>query len=383
MSIRATLRNASSLNESYWTLPPRGNRSVDVAYLNVEWFTARGLAKSTSSRGPSYVSHASRLEGRQCIIYSVVANVIPNVTSGLYAETFLSASMVHISDRGVATGTSTRQLIYEAGQPCGMIDKARGCLTESSLTSVQLSMGVGDYIDLLAAISQPLGGGELLQRNATAGNRQEVLRFLEASSQSNNQAWRPPPQGAGIFKPNVTSSTEQALYNTIRQINVALRSNSTFETSLLEEQEQGKIMASTQRITGTVMVDTPHIKVRWPWLAFPALLILGAVVLLWSTIIECGFEGVPLWKDNPLAIVMHTDWRRPNGTRVLKTSGDLAKTSKHFRAEYIGNAHADTMAITITVGENNTTDEVEMMPVSTAGFANKMRHRIMRERTKT
>jgi hypothetical protein len=381
MGIKATLRNAFSLDESCWDLPPKtGNRSVDVAFLNVEWFVARQFAASSSSRATNYVSKSSRVEGRQCIIYSVVASIQPSVRNGTYSELFYDTSMSYTTEGAVTPAEKSQRLIYKTQRVCGLVDKTRGCPSKSSLTPAELSIGVDDYTDLLTAISEPLGGGQLLQRNASSVSNQEVLRFLEESSQSSNQTWRPPPRTRKepqYSVRNVTSSIEQTLYNSVLQINAALRSNDTFlDSQLSDEQKQNRPIVPSHRIVGTVIIDKTHIKVRWPWLAFPALLIIGTVILLWSTIIECEFDGVPLWKENPLAILMHTDWRRPSGSRVLTTTGDLVEASRGLKAGYIGNVHAQEVAVVIAVNEQDRSD-IEMMPTPTTRNTNSRRRRIV------
>jgi hypothetical protein len=45
--------------------------------------------------------------------------------------------------------------------------------------------------------------------------------------------------------------------------------------------------------------------VRWQWIALPALLELGGVVLLLSTILYSRHVKVPIWKSSLLAIYYH------------------------------------------------------------------------------
>jgi hypothetical protein len=362
MGIRATLRNTSSLDPSADL--PLNKTSFDVASLEVEWFVARGLATANSSRRSTYVSRSSLLEGRQCKIYAVVVNIKTETKEGRYLETLNGTNMLRTPETTAATEANARQLIYGGNQQCEIIDKARGCTTKDSWVSVPLSMGFDNYIDLLAAISDPLGAGENLQRNATTRNTRDILGFLEASSQVLYQTWLPAQQQAPAWATrNTTSSIEQTLYNTLAHVNAALRTRGFFRPT-------------RARVQGNVVFQQAQIKVRWPWLAFPALLILGAILLLWSTIIECEFEGVPLWKDSPLALIMHTAWRRPDDGGVLDTAEDLARESKGLKAGYAGNAHMGDLEIVIRERKGET---VEMKPMDSYG-AKKPRRRLMRFR---
>lgn len=108
--------------------------------------------------------------------------------------------------------------------------------------------------------------------------------------------------------------------------------------------------AASPRVDGRVMMDTSHVKAKWAWLTFPVILLVGAVVLLWFTIADCSSGNVPLWKDNPLALLMHSDWQRSDGPSVLRTTKDLSRTSRSLAARYDGNVNAHGPAIVIVAG---------------------------------
>lgn len=186
MSMQAKIQNSTSLNESMWDLPAAANRSVDVAFLNIEWVMAHGLAKTNSSEIPRYVNRTSRIEARQCIVYNVLAKIVPAVTSKGYSERLVETTMIAAWSGGT--------LSYSAERP--------------KRPRQPIYVSVDGYIDFLAALAEPLGDGRVLQRNATQYGP-AVFRLLEASSQATDRTWPPPQQPAR--KKNLPAPKHQPL----------------------------------------------------------------------------------------------------------------------------------------------------------------------------
>jgi hypothetical protein len=94
-------------------------------------------------------------------------------------------------------------------------------------------------------------------------------------------------------------------------------------------------VAPGHRVAGTVFVQATHLHVRWPWLSLPATLVVMVAVLLFGTITKSRNEAVGVWKNNPLAVLMNTEWRPDPGTLGAATSGEINKVAKQLEARIV------------------------------------------------
>lgn len=58
-------------------------------------------------------------------------------------------------------------------------------------------------------------------------------------------------------------------------------------------------------VRGTASLQQSYIDVRWLWLLLPLIMILGAAVFLQQTVWQSRRWGVPMWKSNALAVMVH------------------------------------------------------------------------------
>lgn len=58
-----------------------------------------------------------------------------------------------------------------------------------------------------------------------------------------------------------------------------------------------------QQVTGTTLITTTYIRVRWEWLALPATIIVCTLALL--IIVICVNGGTMLWKGSSLPLLLH------------------------------------------------------------------------------
>jgi hypothetical protein len=112
-----------------------------------------------------------------------------------------------------------------------------------------------------------------------------------------------------LYQPrNITES----IHSLVHYINIALRSNHT----ILHSSEKGEEAAGgsatyitpSHRVKGTVYIVELHVAVRWAWLALPGLVALLTGLLLAFTMIESHSQRVGIWKDNPLALLLYSEW---------------------------------------------------------------------------
>jgi energy-coupling factor transporter transmembrane protein EcfT len=92
--------------------------------------------------------------------------------------------------------------------------------------------------------------------------------------------------------PNITNM----VHTLAHYMKVALRSINTFEdyqTNLLNGTGLPKdYISPKERVAGRVFVDVIHVRVRWPWLILPALLMSLAFTLLVATILQTRGEKI-------------------------------------------------------------------------------------------
>lgn len=79
-------------------------------------------------------------------------------------------------------------------------------------------------------------------------------------------------------------------------------------------------------------MPVPHLRVRWGWLAFPAALAIIATALLFETIRQSQPDGVGIWKDNSLAILLNTAWRSKRENMGVATSAQLERIADKLEA---------------------------------------------------
>jgi hypothetical protein len=55
---------------------------------------------------------------------------------------------------------------------------------------------------------------------------------------------------------------------------------------------------------GTAYENETFIQIRWPWLGFPAAMVLGSLLYLIATIVQASGSGAHIWKNDPLPLLL-------------------------------------------------------------------------------
>jgi len=63
---------------------------------------------------------------------------------------------------------------------------------------------------------------------------------------------------------------------------------------------------SNDTVTGFSHTAETYISVRWAWISFPAILVVGGVLLLLFAIMETSKKGVEVWKYSCLPLLFHS-----------------------------------------------------------------------------
>ena len=83
---------------------------------------------------------------------------------------------------------------------------------------------------------------------------------------------------------------------------------------------------------GTVSYEHVYVSVRWPWLAFSAVLILLTIVFLLLTIIDSTRHDVAVWKSSPIPLLFYgLDEKETERLRAAKGLTEMERLSKDIK----------------------------------------------------
>ncbi|EME82851.1 uncharacterized protein MYCFIDRAFT_80446 [Pseudocercospora fijiensis CIRAD86] len=100
-------------------------------------------------------------------------------------------------------------------------------------------------------------------------------------------------------------------------------------TSMTNQIRQGP---NATQIHGTALVPVVHIKVSWPWLIYPATLVLAAVSFLIVTIVLSHKQRHIAWKSSTLATMYHSVHSQGTSDARLYTSKAMRNAASERRA---------------------------------------------------
>jgi hypothetical protein len=200
------------------------------------------------------------------------------------------------------------------------------CRTKASCIQIDakpknLTISVSTQVSIIAALRQLLPSG-----NLTAFRQSGLNPSPFTMSDGSKSLYR---------SRNITKT----MHTTAHYMTVALRANDTILEIQNDPENRTHIpadyVAPRHRVVGTVFIQTTHLRVRWPWLALPAALVLVVAVLLFETIRKSRNEAVGVWKNNPLAVLMNTEWRPDRGQLGAATSDEIDEMAKQLEARVV------------------------------------------------
>lgn len=129
------------------------------------------------------------------------------------------------------------------------------------------------------------------------------------------------------------------MHTVAHYVSVALRANDTMlaqqNAATNSTEFLSNYIAPSQRVNGTVYDQTILLQVRWGWLAFPAGLLVMTIGVLFQTIQTSHAESVGVWKNNPLAVLLNTQWTPEPGMSGAATSAELDKLAKALEVSVV------------------------------------------------
>lgn len=93
------------------------------------------------------------------------------------------------------------------------------------------------------------------------------------------------------------------------------------------------LSTSNLTVPGKAFLPQSYVRVRWQWIALPALLELASLVLFLSTVVYSRRIGVPIWKSSLLAVCYH-DIKELRETERLSLLSDIDKASSSTSVQF-------------------------------------------------
>lgn len=307
-------------------LPETNSSSLNFGYASFIWSLAKNLTfDATVDR--SVVTETSTFEAGHCVFYMSMQIIQPTVVNGTYSENILSSS-TEIKD-------------YQQDGKGAILE-----FVDKEYCDTHGSCGLGDSQHVAPKLTgrsyQRLMGG--LTSVFPSGNFSTFRRDgLVAGSPAVSESY---PAAASLYRsPDITKT----MHSIINYMNVALRANDTVLAQQNDPQNLTGIpddfVAPSHRVAGTVYVQAVHLHVRWAWLTLPAVLLVLVAVILFETIRSSQSQAVGVWKDNPLAVLMNTEWRPDPRLMGGETSNQISQMTQRLEASIVVGSKDDFGAI--------------------------------------
>jgi hypothetical protein len=107
----------------------------------------------------------------------------------------------------------------------------------------------------------------------------------------------------------------------VSQLNATMQNISESLTRYIRQNSEANWSKSVEGITWH---NVTCVKIRWPWLAFPASLSLITLLLFLWTVIDVTRAKAPLWKSSPLATI----FRGPTTGIEEKSAADSTRSKE-------------------------------------------------------
>lgn len=306
------------LDASDWNTMPTGG------IVLIEWARLKNLYRPPG-QGLYFINQTSTIEASSCHLYTSVQEIRAWVDDGVYGETVI---------REISNATT--EVFAEPGN-----NNLKENVTASGSTllrNYKYEYAKSRNFTISHVHQQVLLQGVEVVVGSNAWLKVEDNGFLHAENFVLDRDRDTRVQSVTVTKalyqtPNITN----AVLSLARHMTVALRSNDTITDSQFRNSGFEEYVAPSHRVNGTVYRDQIHVEIRWDWLTFPAALLILVFVLLGTTIIETWSEEVGVWKDSPLALLLHSQWetgpeRKPTGAR---TALDIAEEVKGLNAFFV------------------------------------------------
>ncbi|ORY04361.1 hypothetical protein BCR34DRAFT_56804 [Clohesyomyces aquaticus] len=301
---------------STWRVKPTGGLT------EIQWARANNLMDPGQSRS-KFIYNGSSLESQSCIVYTVMQEIQAKAENGVYSERVL-----RVESRADEAKEGSTILFNDTAPPIQYTFKG-SCEPPSvgehcKARPLNVSLSAMSNSFLLAGLNYLFSDAG--RQNITVSGASITI------------------EGPQILKMlyqtfNITKAIENVAY----YMTIALRSNDTILALQNDPTNSTGLpsdyVAPSHRISGYAYVNQLHVSVAWPWLALPALLLVCTAVLLAATIHATHTHDVGIWKDSPLALLTHTQWRPDPVTGIGSgnTATEIEKSVLGLKARLVEN----------------------------------------------
>jgi hypothetical protein len=332
--------NSSRFDYGYGPGPQDNLTSVHSGFAGFRWNLARNLLVFPADLArSSIITVNSTIEAGYCLFYINMQFISARVQDGLYEEHILNTStLIHAPQKQTSgSGLSTyrmsdteHDLLTFKQQPiCEKSKQSDDCVRSRDIQALNITIPRQRYINVVAALGKILPTGNLTT------NRQSGLSGSAPGAELLYRA------------PNITKT----MHTIAHYMTVALRANDTVLAQQKDPNNATSLpisyVAPSHRVIGTVYVQVVLLHVRWGWLAFPAALVLLVATVLIETIRTSQSVGV--WKGNPLAVILNTQWRPEAGMMGANTSDRLADVAKRLEATIVRDGTLESLGHTVAI----------------------------------
>lgn len=327
--------NSSNFDHGFSGEPKDIDTSMNAGFAMFSWNLARnlfifdaGMARS------SIITSESIIEAGYCIFYINMQIIRARVWHGIYEEhTIDSTTRIrpyrNTKNTSIPSGYSkhyigldeVNNLVYTYQPTCENSVATGECEPKEDLKPIDITIPRDRYLNVVAAI-----GKVLPSANVTTARQ----NGLHGSGYSNPEA------AESLYRsPNITAT----MHTVAHYVSIALRANDTMlaqqNAATNSTEFLSNYIAPSQRVNGTVYDQAILLQVRWGWLAFPAGLLVMTIGVLFQTIQTSHSEPVGVWKNNPLAVLLNTQWTPEPGMSGAATSAELDKLAKALEVSVV------------------------------------------------
>ena len=253
----------------------------------------------------------SRYDAGRCLLYLSVKQIAAQVSNGVYTETVLQ-DFTRVSNTSRVSYTVNGTNFYFR-DPWDWDEDV--VFNPPFAPQINFTVAWQDF-DILASSS--------FQSSIIVGN---VTSGPEGGFDG-------PPMLLTLLQ---AEDVAKSMQNMVHYMTTSLRSN---DTQLLRDRLQNStVIAPSEHVRGTVLVQTQFVTVRWVWITLPGVTLVLAIVFLAQVIVMTSNNPVGMWKSSPLALFFHTGLAQGLDAvtlipgNALTTVDELQKAGEHITVQ--------------------------------------------------
>ncbi|KAK6083870.1 hypothetical protein SCUP515_01566 [Seiridium cupressi] len=290
----------TGLADDLITMPEPSFQNLTVLLAMVQWIKASTTAV--------YVEPASTLEAFRCVFYAAVQELQVKVVNGVYSEEVLQE---HTLPDDTPEDYAMTGDFWNAAKSSSDVVFTLPFAKSPPNRDTTFVLPSRAFWSLSSELWHPAllsGDVGISGSNGPISDSDLVLSLYKAD--------------------NIT----RAMYTMTKSMTAAIRAN---RTNILQARENNsQLIAPEEAVNGTVWVQQQFVRVRWGWVAFPAVLIIIATIFLVATVMTTRAKHIGFWKTSPLTLLFHMrlpddegDFYKPAGWTELESPEVMRKAA--------------------------------------------------------